>query len=78
MFLTPFPHAADVVAIQRHSVQVAETPSYTRLVYTFSATFQGNDRPPLTAYGSSVEEAIASLYNALTVEFELALEGDVE
>jgi len=71
--LSPTPHPDDVVYVEYHSVNVT-APGIEYTVPLSSATFQGNDRPALTAYGDTVAAAVASLYNALTVEYEL--DGD--
>ncbi len=69
MNLSPFPRADDVILIRGHEVQVEG--DLTGPVDIWSVTFQGNDRPALTAYGETPGAAAASLYNALTVEYEL-------
>jgi len=73
--LSPYPHADDVVYVQEHVVHVI-APGMEYAMSTSSATFQGNDRPSLTAYGDTPAVAVASLYNALTVEYELEQEGE--
>lgn len=79
MNLSPYPHEKDLVVITRHSVTV-DGVSADRIaaplgaVRICSATFQGNDRPALTAYATTPEMATAALYNSLTVEYEIAQE----
>lgn len=72
MNLSPFPRSDDVVQVDTYEVNVQG--DVTGPVDMYSATFQGNDRPSLTAYGETVEGAVASLYNALVVEDELERE----
>lgn len=73
MNLSPYPHADDLVFIENYEVRTA-SPGTVSTAAIVSATFQGNDRPALTAYGASEEQAVACLYNALTVEYELERE----
>lgn len=74
MNLSPNPHRNDVVFVDDHVVNIT-TPGVRYEMSISSATFQGNDRPALTAYGDTPSAAVASLYNALTVEYELDREG---
>ncbi len=76
MNLSPFPSADDVVCVERHAIKVAVKPGTFYTTYTYAATFQGNDRPALTAYGAREEDAVASLYNALVDEYEYQLEQE--
>ena len=77
MNLSPYPHADDVVYVEDHVVNVT-APGVKYSMSVSSATFQGNDRPSLTAYGDTPAAAAASLYNALTVEYELERDADHE